>query len=495
MRPVVTPAEMTAADRRTIESGTSESMLVERAGRAVAWDARRLLGGCYGRRVAVVAGKGNNGADGAVAARVLTEWGSKVDVLRLAGGMNRSVASRSIDRAHLVIDAMFGTGFRGTLDDDAAWLAAKLRSEAVTVLAVDVPSGVDGLTGRVEGSAVQADATTCFAALKPGLLFEPGRSHAGRVHVVDIGVDVSDGGTSPNVQCTAAADVSAVADLNPRLHDPAAHKWSAAVLVIGGSSGMTGAPLLAARAAARTGAGMVVLGVPGDLTAAEVPGSEVVVRSLPAAPEGGFDEDAGRIVVRDLAGRFGSIAVGPGIGRDHRAQQAARQIVAEAPLPIVVDADALNALADDPAPLRVRHAAGLARAVLTPHAGEYERLAGEPVGGDRIAAARLLAESTRAVVLLKGPGTVVAAPGGRVAVCRAGGPELAAAGAGDVLTGVVAALLAFGADAFEAAAAAVWLHAGAARAAGTGASLIASDLLSALGPTLADLRDPYVAED
>ncbi len=495
MRPVVTPAEMAAADRRTVAAGTPERVLVERAGRAVAWDARRLLGGCYGRRVAVVAGKGDNGADGLVAARILAGSGVRVAVVRLADGIDLDEASRSIARSHLVIDAMFGTGFRGSLDGEAAWLVAAVRSAAVPVLAVDVPSGVDGLTGGVGESAVVATATTCFAALKPGLLFEPGRSHAGDVHVVDIGIDLSVDGEPPSVQCTTQADVSAAVGLNPRLSDPRAHKWSAGVLVIGGSLGMMGAPLLAGRAAARSGAGMVVVGAPGDAATAGASGAELVVRSLPATPEGGLDEDAGRIVVRDLAERFGAIAIGPGLGRDHRAFQAARRVVAEVPRPVVVDADALNALAEDPAALRVRHAAGLARPVLTPHAGEYERLAGEPVGVDRIAAAVRLADRTRAVVLLKGPGSVVATPGGRVAVCPSGGPELAAAGTGDVLTGVVAALLAFGAEAFEAAAAGAWLQAEAARVAGTGASLVASDLVTALGPTLAGLRAANSPED
>lgn len=495
VRPVLTPEEMAAADRRAIAEGTSESVLVERAGRAVAWDARSLLGGSYGRRVVVVAGKGNNGADGVVAAQALARWGVRVEVFHVSNGVDRALASRSIGRSHLVIDAMFGTGFRGALEDDAAWLAARMRSANVPVLAVDVPSGVDGLTGRVEGDAVVASATTCFTALKPGLLFEPGRTCAGRVRVVDIGIGVSTDGAHPSAGCTTAADVLAVIGANPRSRDPQAHKWSAGVLVVGGSRGMTGAPLLAARAAARTGAGMVVVGVPGDAAATAVSGSEVVVRSLPATDEGGFDEDAGRIVIRDVAGRFKAIALGPGIGRDSRSLQAARRIVAEAQCPIVVDADALNALADDPAPLRVRHAAGFQRAVLTPHAGEYERLAGRPVGVDRIAAARLLADRTHAVVLLKGPGTVVATPGGRVAVCPSGGPELAAAGTGDVLTGIIAALLAFGADPFEAAAAAAWLQAEAARFDGRGSSLVASDLIEAVGPTLEALGDPYAPED
>ncbi|MCZ7535898.1 MAG: NAD(P)H-hydrate dehydratase [Acidimicrobiia bacterium] len=487
MLPVVTPAEMAAADRRAIDSGTTEAVLVERAGRAVAWEARRILGGCYGRRVVVVSGKGNNGADGEVAARVLVHWGARVEVVQIGARLDRDSVSRSVARSHLAIDAMFGTGLKGPLGGDAAWIAGELRSAGVPVLSVDIPSGVDGSTGRVAGLAVMATATTTFAALKPGLLFEPGRTHAGRVRVVGIGVEPSVGGELPPVRCTTSTDVSAVVAMNPRIRRADVHKWTAGVLIVGGSPGMTGAPLLAARAAARAGAGMVVAGVPGITAAAAASGTEVVVRALPAGVDGAFDDDAGRVVVRDLAGRFACIAVGPGLGPDHRAREAARRIVAEAQCPLVVDADGLNALAEDPAALRVRSAGGLPRPVLTPHVGEYERLAGEAVGDDRIAAAARLAESTRSVVLLKGPGTVVASPDGRVAVCPIGGPELASAGTGDVLTGIVAAFLAFGADGFEAAAAAAWLQAEAAATAGTGASLVAGDLVEALGPTLGGL--------
>ena len=504
MRPVLTPEEMARADRATIASGTPESVLVERAGTAVAWHARRMLGGTYGRRVVVVCGKGNNGADGRVAARRLREWGVRTDVFDLDAGLERAAVSRSLARADLAIDAMLGTGFSGSLGGDAEWAADTFGGAGIRVLAVDVPSGVDGLTGAVHGAAVSATETACLAALKPGLLFEPGRTLAGRVRVFDIGVDVGVGGGigvgpgsggEPQAGTTTAADVALAVALNPRLRDPGVHKWSAGVLVVGGSLGMTGAPLLAGRAAARTGAGMVVVALPGSEAAAGASGTELVVRALASTVEGGFDEDAARAVVRDLAPRFGAVAVGPGLGRDDRGVSVAQRIVAEVGAPVVVDADGLNALADDPSALRVRHAAGLPRAVLTPHAGEYERLAGAPVGEDRVAAALRLAERTRAVVLLKGPGTVVATPGGRVSVCPIGGAELAAAGTGDVLTGVIAALLAFGAEPFEAASCAAWLQARAAAEAGTGAGLVASDLLAALGPTLDGLTGPDVPED
>jgi NAD(P)H-hydrate epimerase len=217
------------------------------------------------------------------------------------------------------------------------------------------------------------------------------------------------------------------------------------------------------------------------------------VRALPDTPEGSLDVDAARVVLKELD-RYTALAVGPGLGRDDRSQTAARRLIAEAACKVVVDADGLNALATDPAPLRVRHAAGLARAVLTPHAAEFERLAGRPVGADRIDAARGLARETEAVVVLKGPGTVIAAPNGRVVVNTTDSSALATAGTGDVLTGIIGGLLANGAKPFEAAATGCYLQGRAARAAGTAPSLIATDLISALPPTLAGLRsgtDPW----
>ncbi|HEY5173020.1 MAG TPA: NAD(P)H-hydrate epimerase, partial [Acidimicrobiia bacterium] len=194
MQPVVTPAEMGEADRETISSGTPEAVLVERAGSAVARHALRMLGGTYGRRVVVVCGRGNNGADGGVAARHLRRRGIGVDELALVDGVGEPALRRALARADLAIDAMFGTGFRGALEGDAALVARALFETAVPTLAIDIPSGVDGDTGEVRGDAVRAHETVCFAAFKPGLLFEPGRTHAGRVFVVDIGIDVGAGG-------------------------------------------------------------------------------------------------------------------------------------------------------------------------------------------------------------------------------------------------------------------------------------------------------------
>jgi NAD(P)H-hydrate epimerase len=353
----------------------------------------------------------------------------------------------------------------------------------ITVLAVDIPSGVDGATGATAGGAVHAAETVCFQALKPGLLFEPGRTLAGRVHVVDIGIDIGD----------ASIRVPEVSDLSLPQRSPTMHKWSAALLVVGGSTGMIGAPLMVAHAGARCGAGMVVCGVPGQEAAARVSGSEIVARALPAAADGSLDEDAGRVALKEI-GRYTALAIGPGLGRELGAQNAARRLMAEAAIPIVVDADGLNALAADPAPLRVRRAAHLPRAVLTPHAGEYERLAGRPVGTDRIEAARALARDTDTVVLLKGPGTVIAAPDGTAIVNATDSAALASAGTGDVLTGIIGGLLANGVEPFTAAYSGAYVHGRAALAAGTAPDLVATDLITALPPTLGALRsgtDPW----
>jgi NAD(P)H-hydrate epimerase len=473
---------MADADRRAIAAGTPESVLVERAGRAVAAHARRMLSGTYGRRVVVVSGKGNNGADGRVAARVLRFWGVGVEEFALPD-LDRDGFTRSLSRSDLFVDAMFGTGFRGALEGTAAWVATCTGESSIRTLAIDIPSGVDGTTGAVEGEAVRADETACFVARKPGLLFEPGRSRAGKVDIIDIGIDPG----TPSIR------VPAVSDLRLPFRDPTAHKWSSGLIVFGGSLGMTGAPLMVSRAAARSGAGMVVCGVPGMEAARSIAGSEIVTRALPATSDGHMDEDAARVALKDIT-RFRALAVGPGLGRDDRTQAAARRLVAEAPVALVVDADGLNALALDPAPLRVRHAAGFDPPVLTPHAGEYERVAGRPVGDDRIEAARDLAARMHAVVLLKGPGTVVADPDGTAYVNPADSPALATAGTGDVLTGIIGGLLANGARPIEAAVTGAYVHGRAAFAAGTAPDLVAIDLIDALHPTLDALRsgrDPW----
>jgi ADP-dependent NAD(P)H-hydrate dehydratase / NAD(P)H-hydrate epimerase len=529
MEPVLTPQAMGAADRRTIAAGTPVDVLMERAGRAVAWRVRQVVGGGYGRRAVVVCGKGNNGGDGLITARTLAGWGMRVRVCELADGINRAAFDRegfdrALSTADVVVDAMYGTGFRGRLDGDAAWVVARLDEWTGPTVAVDIPSGVDGLTGGCYGPAVHAHSTVTFAARKPGLVFQPGRSHAGIVTVADIGIDLGsdggldagddDGGYDVPLGLTGAADVRAW--LPERAPD--AHKWQSGVMVVGGSAGMTGAPMFVSHAAMRAGAGIVWCGLPGSAAAHAASGTEVITRPLPATPDGLLAAAAVESVLAAI-NRFRAFALGPGLGADPAIRPAVCALVAEARVPLVLDADGLNALEGDLAPLRARVTLG-APAVLTPHEGEYARLMGEPVGGDRIAAARALAERSGAIVLLKGPGTVIAAPsaagsgtgngggalvalnptagverahdsggGGLVALNPTGGAELATAGSGDVLTGIIAGFLARGMAPFHAAAAAAWVHGQAAdRLLVTGGpGLVAGDLIRAIPPTLSAL--------
>ena len=407
MIPVLTPAEMAAVDRA---AEAPVEVLIERAGAAVAREALDLLGGGYGRRVVVLAGKGNNGADGRAAALRLRRRGVRVEVVDALGAPDR------LPTADLVIDAAYGTGFRGE------HLAPEVGD--APVLAVDIPSGVDGLTGEAHGRALPATRTVTFAALKPGLLLEPGRSLAGSVVVADIGLDVG----SPAAGVVEAADVRAWLPSRPT----ASHKWQAALLVVAGSAGMTGAASLAAAAAQRAGAGMVRLGSPG---VADDPGRPVEAVGL-ALPAAGWTE-----VVVDAAPRFQALVVGPGLGVGASTQAAVRDVVASADLPLVVDGDGLTALGPDAASVlgerRRSHRADAPRRRVRAAGGRAART-------DRLEAARDLAAATGAVVLLKGPTTVVAAPDGRVRIVTTGDARLATAGTGDVLSGIIGALLARG---------------------------------------------------
>ena len=441
MIPVTTAGEMRAVDA---EAPEPVEVLVERAGAAVARAALAVLGGAYGRRVVVVAGKGNNGADGRVAARRLTARGARVAVVEAA-----EAEGARLPAADLVVDAAYGTGFRGE------WTAPD--PAGAPVLAVDVPSGLNADTGEAGPGAVRADATVTFAAWKPGLLLGRGPELAGRVEVADLGLDVG------RARAHVVEDADVAARLPPRPRE--AHKWEAAVFVVAGSPGMMGAASLSSGAAFRAGAGYVLLGSPG-VRAADSPGGEAVAVGL---PPGGWDEE----VLPHLA-RCQALAVGPGLGRAPATVAAVRRLVAEAPVPVVLDADGLFAVGD--ASGLAELVAGRARpTVVTPHGGEFARLTGSAPPPDRIEAVRRLAGDSGAVVLLKGPTTVVGAPDGSVLLSTTGTPALATAGTGDVLTGVIAAFLASGLDAPWAAAAGAHAHGAAARL-GHRIGLVASDL-------------------
>lgn len=437
MIPVLTPEEMHAVD---VAAPESLDVLVGRAAHAVARAALGLLGGGYGRRVVVIAGPGNNGEDGRVAADLLRRRGVRVMVFAAAD------APSVLPPADLVVDAAFGTGFRGSYEFPDVGGAP--------VLAVDICSGLSGLTGAAAGSPPLAVATVTFAALKPGLLLGDGPGHGGEVLVADIGLDVG------RARAHLVTDDDAVAWTPARSED--AHKWRHAVWLVAGSAGMSGAALLAATSALRGGAGYVRLSSPG--TEDPPAPTEAVVHAL---PEAGW-----AAAVLEDAHRFAAVAVGPGLGRASSTATELVRLVGALERPLVLDGDALTLLGDGIGD----HVRGrVAPTVLTPHDGEYERLAGRPPGADRLAAARELAAATGAVVLLKGPTTVVADPEGDALLVRSGDARLATAGTGDVLTGLVAALLALGAPPLRAAAAAAHLH-GRAATLGPEHGLVASDL-------------------
>jgi len=450
MIPIVTPSEMAAIDAAAPEP---VEVLIGRAGAAVARAAVEMLGGTYGRRVVVLAGKGNNGNDGRDAAHRLRRRGVRVVEVDAHG------APTTLPDADLVIDAAFGTGFRGE------WRAP---DTSAPVLAVDIPSGVDGLTGAVSERVLRADRTVTFAALKPGLLLAPGSDLAGEIEVADIGLDT----TSAKAWLLTDDDV---ADLVPE-RPAQTHKWKAAVWIAAGSPGMTGAAHLAARGAQRAGAGYVRLGTPGVDHDARAP-EEVVGRALPSS---GW----GRDVLGDL-GRFRALVVGPGLGREANTLYEVVDVIASAPIPLVVDGDGLHAVAQSPPTARDR----AWPLVLTPHDGEYEAVSGAAVDADRFEAARSLARDLSCVVLLKGSTTIVADETGRVLVANQGGPRLATAGTGDVLSGIIGAFLARGIAPLEAAAAGAFVH-GRAGNLGWPDGLVAGDLPDLVPAVLDSLHAP-----
>jgi ADP-dependent NAD(P)H-hydrate dehydratase / NAD(P)H-hydrate epimerase len=461
--PLYTAAEMRATEKRYPGYPETVPELMERAGRAVA--AVILQGFVDAQEICVVCGSGNNGGDGRVAARLLEEAGRTVRVV----DVKPEDETKELGEPDLIVDAIFGTGFSGEPRPGAARLIEEINARGVEVVAVDIPSGVDASTGEVAGAVVDAWTTVTFHGEKVGQHVTPGAYHCGYVEVADIGLE-----PAPTRHARARRSILDLVSLR----GPEDNKYTAGhVLVVGGSRGLTGAPCLSALAAMRSDAGYVTMAGPqAALPAFDHWVLEAVKRPLAEDEDGRLISEAADEAL-ELARRAGSVAIGPGLGRSEGTKAAVSRLLDELPLPAVVDADALWELepGDWPAPR-----------VLTPHAGELARLLGVEsawVDAHRLLALEQAVEKFDCVVLLKGQGTLVGAPGEGAIVCG-GLPSLATAGTGDVLTGIVAAFLAKGMDARLAAAAAATAHTAAAIEAPQKAGLIASDLLDVLPAVL-----------
>jgi ADP-dependent NAD(P)H-hydrate dehydratase / NAD(P)H-hydrate epimerase len=489
--PLHDAASMRAAEAAAFAGGVEGRVLMETAGGAVARAVREAFGGA--RRVICVCGGGNNGGDGLVAARLLRAGGVDASCLVVASRPYAGDALAACDAAvaagvpvsrvgavgegligaDLIVDALLGTGAAGAPRGAVAEAIAAIGSAGVPVVSVDIPSGVDASTGEVPGAAVTADLTVTLHAEKAGLRIMPGLGHAGRVEVAPIGIPDRTGVRAPGV----VAGSEAVAALPPRPRGGS--KYDAGMVVcVGGSAGLTGAIALAASAALRAGAGLVVAAVPARLNdLLEVKLTEPM--TLPCPDVDGALAPAAAEVILDRIARADAVVLGPGMGRTEGARALARELIPRISCPLLVDADGLFAVGTDLSLLAAR----TAPTVLTPHGGEAARLLGAPVGAARLAAARRIAADAAAICLLKGPDTIIAAPDGSFAVRDGDTPGLATAGAGDVLAGTIGALLARGAEPGLAAAAGAAAHLAAALeavAAEPGRAPIASDLVDRL---------------
>ncbi len=496
-----TAEEMSQADAEAQNLGIPGGVLMERAGVAMA---RIALEQYFPGRSLVVCGGGNNGGDGFVIARELHRSGVDVAVLATKGEYEgdpatnlealrnlqvRFIVQEDLDAelgvADLVVDALLGTGFSGEVREKEAGIIEQMNSSQAPVLAVDVPSGVDGATGEAQGVAVFADLTVCAHAVKVGCVISPGREHAGEVVAVDIGIPKR-ADVDPSLIWTDAASLRGTI---PRTAEPA-HKYSAgALLVVAGSRGTTGAPVMVVRGAQRVGCGIVFLATSeAAAPAVDLALTEALVYGV-AEDDEGFMGSGALEEILEHAARASALVMGPGTGTEDDGRRLVEGILREVELPVLLDADAITNLAGTGV-LAQRESP----TVVTPHAGELGRLLGsgaKEVSARRLDSARNAAEQHRCCVLLKGSDTLVV-EGERVAVNSTGNVALATAGTGDVLSGVIGALLSRGMDPYEASRAGAWAHGRAAELwleemGWPVESMVATDLLDYLPPAVGEL--------
>jgi ADP-dependent NAD(P)H-hydrate dehydratase / NAD(P)H-hydrate epimerase len=498
LEPLYDAAGMRAADSWAIdEIGVPSLQLMEAAGAAVAEAARDAAAGATAR---VVCGKGNNGGDGLVAARHLADTGHEVEAILLWSSGELSPDARAnlerfegpvrelgpeqvasaLEGAAVVVDAIFGTGFEGAPRAPADAAIEAINACGAPVVAADIASGVDASSGEAEGAAVEAEITVSFHAAKLGHWIAPGKSHTGELRVAEIGIP----GGAPSTPAGGLIGDGVLAGAPRRL--PNSTKFdSGEVLVVGGSHGLTGAVCMSAEASIRGGAGYATVAVPADLEGIfEIKLTEVMSRGFGGAEGRLASASADEILA--AGARAATVVLGPGLGRDPDSFELARVVAREIEAPLLIDADGLNAHAEQLELLARRDAP----TVLTPHAGELGRLLGVrsgEVSAHRLACARAAAERSGAIVVLKGDDTLVVS-GERLAVSRGGSPALATAGTGDVLSGTIGALLARGEAAFTAVCAGVHAHQRAGRIAaervGSAESVVATDVIAALPAAL-----------
>ncbi len=481
---------MKAADAATIRSidraaveryGITGLELMENAGKGVAEIIRRVAPS-KDVRIAIVAGKGNNGGDGYVAARHLHNYGFRVAVFSLCrtgelkgdaaanaaswvkmGGETSEIltsadlkaAESPLRHSSVIVDAIFGTGLEKNVSGIHAEAIDLINSLEKKVVSIDIPSGVHATTGAVLGRAIKAEITATMAMPKLGLVLFPGRSFAGTFEVVDIGVPremVED----ENIRWNIITEEGLRRSLKPR--KPESHKSTHGhLLVLAGSPGMTGAAYMAAVSSMRAGAGLATLGVPESLNGImEVKTTEVMSIGLPETPEKRLGAVSFSAIKAMLPGKT-AVIIGPGVGSSDEMMGLIEMLINEVKVPLVIDADGLNSIAANAAMLKDAKT----EVVLTPHPGEMARLlnvASKDVQSDRMGSALKLVEMTGATVVLKGAGTIIAAPSGRVYINTTGNPGLATAGTGDVLAGMLGGFLAQGYSPEDACQAAVYIH-------------------------------------